>query len=117
MPGENEHDGFLRLDETLLDQLFQTGKRYRGGRLAADSVGSDFGFGQGDFGFAYLLYRSLGGFENATSFFPGGWISNANGSGHAFGLHGDEFLSAMLANAAEEWIGAFGLNDGELGEI
>src|SRR5438309_1995234 len=116
MSGENESDGFLRVDETLLDQLFQTGECYGGGRLASDPVGADFGFGQSDFGFAYLLYRSLGGFENAESFLPGGGISDANGGGHGFGLHGDELLSAVLADAAEKRIGAFGLNDGELGE-
>src|SRR5205085_947803 len=116
MSGENENDGFLRLDETLLDQLFKTGERDGGGRLAPDSVGADFGFSEGDFGFAYLLCRSFRDFENAESFLPGGGISDANGGGYGFGLHRDEFLSAVLADAAEKWIGAFGLNDGELGE-
>ena len=116
MSGENENDGFLRVDETLLDQLFQTGECYGGGRLASDPVGADFGFGQSDFGFAYLFYRSFGGFENAQGFFPGGGISDANGGGHGFGLDGDKFLPAVLANAAEEWVGAFGLNDGEFGK-
>jgi len=116
VPGEDKNDGLVWLHESLLDQLLQAGESDGGRGLAADAVGTNFGFGAGDFDFADLFHGSAGRLNHAQGFFPGGGVADANRGGQGVGLRGHEFFPAVFPNAAKERICAFGLNDGELGQ-
>src|SRR6266849_5804155 len=101
---QNQDNGFIRLHKSLLQQFLQPGKRNRGGRLAANTFGSDFGLGLRDLEFAHLFTSAASGLKNLDSFFPGSRVADADRCGSSLSLHADEMLAITFAQSANQCV-------------
>ena len=65
VPGEDTDHTLVGLDDSFLTQAFGSGHAGRAGRLAAQTSGSDLGFGVKDLLIRHISDRSVANFERA----------------------------------------------------
>src|SRR5260370_21381560 len=99
--GKDQNDGLFRLHKALLQQFLQSGKRDRGGRLTANTFGSNFSFGLRDLEFAHLFASTASGLKNLDSFFPRSPVSAADRRRPRFSLGAGPTLASTLAQRSQ----------------
>src|ERR1700676_379884 len=111
---QDQDHGFVRLYKALLDQLFQSSQRNRGGGFAANAFGADLRLGLCDLDFTHLFAGCARRFQNLNRLLPRGGIADADRGGTGLRLYADQAFAASLAQGADQRIGAFGLNNRQL---
>ncbi len=96
------------------DEFFEAGEGGGGGGLAADAFGADLGLGEGDLVLGGLLGPAAGGVDGVNGLAEGGGIADADGGGAGVGDDGGDVGAVVFLHGAEEGVGAFGLDDGDL---
>src|SRR5207253_60760 len=104
--GQDKYHDVILFYESLFYQLFQSGQGDGGGRLAADSISADFGFRLGYFNFAGLFDGPASGLQHTHCLLPGCRTADTDGSGGGLSLHGNQFLSTVFSNTAQQCISA-----------
>src|ERR1700716_3897121 len=111
MSSENQNNGLAAFDESFLTEFLQSRKRDGRSRLAADTIGADFGFSDSDFNLRDLFDFAASCMKHAQGFLPRCWIADSNGCGKRIGSHGFDLLPSKLVHASVERICALRLNN------
>ena len=94
-------------------QLLQSGQGHGRSRLAAQPFSAQFCFGNRDLGLGHVQAPSAAFLNHPRSLAPGGRVADANGGGARVRLHRLQRFAVAVSKLLHQWIGSFGLDDGD----